>query len=195
MSAFSPAPRALRRLSSAGMTMVEVMVAIVILTVSVYMLSSTVTAAIGHSSVKRERSLAVDAAMNLLERMRSEPFEELFARYNSYPSDDPGGTGTAPGRHFAVFGLDAQEGDLDGFVGEVLLPEFEVGTTYELREDTPLTELSLPRDLNGDLIIDDKDHTDDYIVLPITVRIAWKGKSGKRQFEMATMFAHLDKLD
>ena len=176
--------------------MVEVMVAIVIMTVSVYLLSSTVTAAIGHSSVKRERSLAVDASMNLLERMRAEPFEELFARYNSDPSDDPGGAGSAPGRHFEVPGLDPDPTDPDGFVGEVIVPEVEIGAgDWQLREDQPLTEMSLPRDLNGDLIIDDVDHADDYIVLPVVVRIWWEGSSGRRQFEMATMFAQLEKVD
>jgi len=178
------------------MTMVEVMVAIVILTVSVYLLTSTVTAALGHSSVKRERSLAVDASMNLLERMRAEPFEELFARYNSDTEDDPGGAGTAPGRHFQVPGLDPDTSDPDGFVGEVIVPGVEVAPgDWQLREDQSLTQLTLPRDLNGDLMIDDVDHADDYIVLPVLVRVSWEGSSGRRQFEMATMFAQLEKAD
>ena len=173
------------------MTMVEVMVAIVILTVSVYLLTSTVTAALGHSSVKRERSLAVDASMNLLERMRAEPFEELFARYNSDTEDDPGGAGTAPGRHFQVPGLDPATS-----AAEVIVPGVEVAPgDWQLREDQSLTQLTLPRDLNGDLMIDDVDHADDYIVLPVLVRVSWEGSSGRRQFEMATMFAQLEKAD
>ena len=80
-----------------GMTLVEVMVAVLILTVSVYLLSSNITAAIAHSSIKRERAIAVEASMNILERMRSERFDELFALYNAVAGDDPGGAGTAPG--------------------------------------------------------------------------------------------------
>lgn len=177
------------------MTLVEVMVAIVILTVSVYILSSTVTAAIGHSHVKEERTRAVDAAWNVLEQMRAEPFEELFARYNSDPGDDPGGSGTAPGAHFDVPGLDPQEADEDGLPGEVILPEATSRDGSQLREDLELGRLSLPRDLNGDLLVDGLDHAEDYIVLPVTVRIAWEGATGRREFEMTTMFAKLEKID
>lgn len=175
--------------------MVEVMVAVVILTVSVYILSSTVTATIGHSGIKRERGLAVDGAMNLFEQMRAEPFDELFARYNSDPGDDPGGPGTAPGRHFSVLGLDPQPSDPDGFVGEIILPELTSRAGAQLREDHQSDELSMPRDLNGDLVVDGEDHAMDYIVLPITLRLSWEGRSGRRSFEMSTMFAQLEKAD
>ena len=53
----------------------------------------------------------------------------------------------------------------------------------------------MPRDLNADLMIDDQDHARDYVVLPVTVRVAWQGKAGRRSFEMSTMFAKLEKLD
>ncbi len=185
-----------RPLHRRGMTLVEVMVAIVILTVSVYMLTSTVTAAIGHSNATRERGLAVDATMNLFERMRAESFEELYARYNSDPNDDPDGAGTAPGKYFNVEGLDLQEGDLDGFVGEVLLPVVETKQGLPaLRENSDLPEFGLPRDLNGDLMIDGRNHAEDYIILPVKVRIAWKGGTGNRTFEMSTMFSAIEKVD
>ena len=171
--------------------MVEVMVAVLILTVSVYLLSSTITAAIAHTNIKRERGIAVEAAMNMLERMRSERFDELFASYNADPGDDPGGAGTAPGSNFAVVGLSAWDADPDTLPGEVLLPS----STAVLREDSENRHLSLPRDLNADLMIDDQDHALDYVLLPVTVRIAWNGKAGRRSFEMSTMFAKLEKLD
>ena len=180
-----------RHFRRAGMTLVEVMVAIVIMTVAVYILSSTVTAAIGHTTVKRERNLAVNAALNLLEIMRAEPFEDLLSLYNEDPGDDPGLPGSAPGRNFGVFGLDAQQDDPDGLVGEIILPMLN----DELREDMELATLSMPRDLNGDLMVDSADHSDDYIVLPVMIRIAWNGKAGNRDFEMSTMFAKLEKLD
>lgn len=174
-----------------GMTLVEVMVAMLIFTVSVYLLSSTITATIAHSSIKRERAMAVEAAMNILERMRNERFDELFASYNTVPTDDPGGVGTAPGSNFAVVGLTAWDDDADALAGEVLLPS----SLAVLREDTENRILSMPRDLNADLMIDDLDHARDYVVLPVTVRVAWKGKAGNRSFEMSTMFAKLEKLD
>ena len=74
------------------------------------------------SAGKRERVKAVEAVRSLLEEMRSLPCGELFARYNDDPNDDPEGKSTAPGRHFRVEGLEAQDGDVDGFVGEIILP-------------------------------------------------------------------------
>ena len=64
---------------------------------------------------------------------------------------------------------------------------------FALREDEIAAELGLPRDLNGDLLIDDQDHSGDYIVLPVIVRVSWTGKAGNRQFEIATMLAKLKK--
>lgn len=174
------------------MTLIEVMVAITITTISVYLLSSTITASIAHTEVKRERTMAVAAAMNLIERMHSEPFGDLFALYNDDPDDDPGGPGTAPGKVFDVQGLELRNPDESmGPVGEVIMSS----STAELREDTEMESLSMPRDLNGDLLIDEVDHSDDYIVLPVTVRITWTGRAGRRSFDMSTMLAKLEKVE
>jgi len=171
------------------MTLTEIMVSMMVMTVSVYILSTTITATISHSAGKRERIKAVEAVRSLLEEMRSLPCNELFARYNDDAADDIDGPGTAPGRHFEVDGLDAQEGDADGFVGEVILP----ATSAPLREDTVDASLGLPRDLNGDALIDEEDHAGDYILLPVHIRVEWSGQVGERQFEMFTMFADLRK--
>jgi prepilin-type N-terminal cleavage/methylation domain-containing protein len=177
-------------LRETGMTLVEVMVALVILTVSTYMLSSTIMAAVAHSEIKRERALAVEAAMNMLESMRAQPFAELHARYNSDPEDDPNGVGTAPGSGFHAVGLDPMTGDADGLVGRILLPSM----TKALKEDCYLPELGMPRDLDGDMQIDKDDHALDYMILPVKVTIEWQGGSGRRSFEMSTMFTEMRKI-
>lgn len=177
--------RAARR----GLTLVEITVSLAVLTVSVYLLSSTITSVLVHAESKQERTLAVDAAMNQLELMRSLPFEELFSLYNADAADDPGGPGTAPGPHFEVRGLAPRDSDPDGFVGQVVLPS---ETSY-LRENAALTALSMPRDLNGDVMIDGEDHAGDYILLPVLVRIEWDGRVGRRSFEMSTLLAKMEK--
>ncbi len=183
-------PRARTRRRSSGMSIVEVMVAVVILTIAVYLLSTTVTATIAQTGSKRERTAAATAVMNLLERMRGESFPELFARYNADPNDDPAGPGTAPGNAFAVAGLSPRAGDPDNLVGEIVLP----APGPVLREDAVIPRLSLPRDLNCDLRIDAADHSQDYRVLPVTIRVLWTGMAGKGKLEMSTMFADGDKL-
>ena len=171
------------------MTLTELMVAMMVMTVSVYILSSTITATIAHSAGKRERVKAVEAVRSLLEEMRSLPCGELFARYNDDPTDDPEGVNSAPGRFFEVEGLEAQTGDADGFVGEIILP----ATVAPLLENVVDESLGLPRDLNGDALIDDKDHAGDYILLPVHIRVQWSGHVGDREFEMFTMFSDLRK--
>lgn len=171
------------------MTLVEIAVALSVLTVSVHLLSSTITSVLVHAEGKHERTLAVDAAMNQLELMRSLPFEDLFTLYNDDPGDDPGGPGTAPGPHFEVAGLTPWSDDADGFVGRVVLPSM----TSTLRENAALPELAMPRDLNGDVKIDGENRADDYILLPVLVRIEWEGRVGTRSFEMSTLMAKLEK--
>jgi prepilin-type N-terminal cleavage/methylation domain-containing protein len=174
----------------AGMTLVEVMVATVVLTISVYLLSSTITATVGLTSAKREMATAMVATRSQLEYMRGREFREVFALFNHDPDDDPGGPGTAPGPHFAVEGLRPRPGDADGMVGEVILPA--QGSVLLENGDNPA--LDMPRDLNGDLHVDAADHASDYLVLPVQVRLEWTGRSGERRFERFTMLAALEKL-
>ena len=167
--------------------MVEVMVALLVLTVAVQILSSTVTASISYTRVKRERGAAVVAATNVIEEMHSLPFYDLFATYNGDPDDDPAGPDTAPGAHFDVDGLTPLPGD--EFVGRIEFPvegERLVETVQDRRFGTP-------RDLNGDLLIDGDDRSGDHLVLPVVVTVEWMSQLGKRRFEIATMLVDLEK--
>ncbi|MEC8513217.1 MAG: prepilin-type N-terminal cleavage/methylation domain-containing protein [Planctomycetota bacterium] len=186
-SPHAPPKAALRGLKRSGFTMVEVMVALLVLTVAVQILSSTVTASISYTRVKRERAAAVVAATNVIETMHSLPFYDLFATYNGSPDDDPGGPDTAPGARFAVDGLTPLSGE--EFVGRIEFPT--EGT--RLAETVPDRRFGTPRDLNGDLLIDGEDRSDDYLVLPVVVTVEWMSQLGERRFEIATMLVDLEK--
>ena len=175
-----------------GISLVEVMVALLIMSVGVFILSSTVTTALAHAKANHERTLAVEATSNVIEELHSVPFSELLALYNGVTYDDPAGAGSAPGRFFDIDGLDAirGEGGAPLPVGRVILPT----TTGVLREDVDDAELGMPRDLDGDLIIDSVDHSRDYLVMPIIVRVRWQSSTGPRSFQMQTMLAELGKL-
>ncbi len=177
------------RPSRRGMTLVEVMVALVILTMCVGMLTSTIASTSVQATVNRENAIAVEAARAAIEDMHNVPFEQVFALFNDFPDDDPGGPGTGFGNHFDVIGLDAADDDLDGMVGEVILP----GADGVLVENEQNDALGLPRDLNGNIQVDEGDRSGDYLVLPVIVRLRWQGRAGVRQFEMATMLALLSK--
>jgi hypothetical protein len=59
-----------------------------------------------------------------------------------------------------------------------------------LREDVNLPELGMPRDLNGDGAVDAGNHSTDYRLLPVIVRVRWQGAGGPSQFELKTMLAN-----
>lgn len=165
-----PAPSASPR---QGMTVIELLVTMTILATALHMTAAALINTGRVEPKQREASLALDAARDLSELLRSEDPARLFARYNDDPDDDPDGPGTAPGGHFAVKGLDPREDDADGFVGRVEFPT--LGS--ELREDLEDRDLGLPRDLDLDGTIDDLDHGTNYRVLPYRLVLEWRGQS------------------
>jgi type II secretory pathway pseudopilin PulG len=171
-----------------GWTFVEVMIALVVLTVGVVSFLVSLTSSMQLSAAAHERDLAINAARQLLERMQTETFSEVFTRHNDDPSDDPGGTGTAPGSNFAVTGLDAKSSDGDGCPGKILFPT----SGGELREDISDSLLGMPRDLNGDGNVDSNDHAGDYILLPVLVRVEWTGIAGEETLDIRTMLTERD---
>ena len=239
----------------AGVTLLELIVVMAVLTVAVTMFTSMVVHTTRQRGINRENAIASNAARTIIERMRNEDFREVFALYNPDPSDDPGGAGTAPGNLFAVIGLTPLAQDLDGFAGEIHLPVIATeeekppstwgsttldllslgggllggvvgelgggsggsggsgggggllgglglgggsggggsggaaGIHYPLREDCIDARLGLPRDLNGDSLVDDCDHSEDYIILPVRVEVSWRGRFGARSFSLYTQIA------
>jgi type II secretory pathway pseudopilin PulG len=185
--ALSNDPSARRRLAHRlGFSLAELTVVMAIVTVTVLILGQTLAAATRLDPVAEESSIAAEGARTQLEQMRSHPFSELYRLYNDSPADDPGGAGTAPGSHFSIKKLSPPTAD--GFVGHVIFPT----AGGQLREDVSDTGLSMPRDLNGDGLIDARDHAADALILPVRIRVEWAartGHNGKRSFVLYTMFA------
>lgn len=142
------------------------MASVAVLTISVLSFAQAVVLARRQTQNDREVAFAVHAARRVLEELPNHEFSTIFARYNAAVADDP--VGAAPGASFEVEGL---AGDV-GATGSVMFPVDGAG---QLREDLDLPEFGLPRDLNADGIIDSADHSGDYVILPVTVRIEWTG--------------------
>jgi hypothetical protein len=179
--------------SRAGVTLLESVIALAVMTVAVSLFSSMVVSTSKQRVLNHEFPTASEGVRETLERMRNEDFDKVYALYNADPLDDPLGAGTAPGHRFAIAGLEALEGVGDGFVGEIRFPTVVNAGALELREDSVDSTLGMPRDLNGDSIVDDQSHADDYILLPICVVVDWQGRHGPRHIEFFTMFADLRK--
>ena len=141
--------------------------------------------------VNHQSSVARRATSDVLEDMNSVPFTEIFARYNATAVDD-----LAAGTHllgaFPVEGLDPVNGDADGLVGEIVFPTVAVvGGRLELREDAAQGGLGMPKDLNIDGLIDGLDHAVDYKLLPVLVRVRWRGVKGPALIEFKTTLVEL----
>jgi type II secretory pathway pseudopilin PulG len=153
-----------------GVTLLDVTIAATLLAVAITSLLSLIISAVRLSRVNHETALATQAAQRTIEQIQAAGFENIFATFN-------------PNAGFAVVGLTPQRGDADGLVGLIQFPT--VGA--QLREDVVDTGLGMPRDLDGDGGTDAADHAGDYVVLPVRVRVAWRGVSGDRELDLTTM--------
>lgn len=184
------------RRQRAGVTLLEAVLAVGVMTLAVSLFSTMVVSTSRQRVANHEYPIATEEVRVLLETMRNTAFGDVYALYNSDPDDDPGAAGSAPGHRFAVEGLDALDTSPDGLVGEIFFPTMDLtqqGGGLELREDSEDETLGMPRDLNGDSILDDEDHGLDYVILPIRVEVDWRGRYGDRHLEVYTMLAEFKK--
>jgi prepilin-type N-terminal cleavage/methylation domain-containing protein len=177
-----------------GFTFIELAVGMTVLLVALLILSSVVSSMAKQRAVNRETSLAVSAARNMLETLRAEDFSDVYALYNSDPADDPLGAGTAPGNRFAVEDLLEAPDSPDTLEGEVVFPTAtDPVEGLQLREDVVDRALGMPRDLSGDNVTDAEDHSLDYFILPVQVRVRWTSPNGPRQYDMTTQLSRYNK--
>jgi len=175
-----------------GFTLIEIMISLSVLVVGLLGFVRVIAMSASMSSANRESDFAIEAARAKIEEVEAANFRDLFALYNAVGGDDPGGAGTAPGNSFTVAGLQPDPADPDGIVGEVVLPAMVgLGGNWEVREDFQSTALGTPRDLSGDGVIDQADHTADYGVLPVLVRLRWRGVRGVSRLEFKVLVAPL----
>lgn len=170
----------------AGISLVEVSIAVVLLTIALCGITGSIVASDELHNANSETALAEAGARAMIETLHGAPFPTVFVRYNSVTSDDPVGT-TSPGANFAVRGLQAAPGDPDGFPGEIIFPTALVGTQLQLRENLPFTALGMPRDLDLKNGVDAANHAGDYKILPVRIRVRWSGANGVRTLDTETV--------
>ena len=154
--------------------MLEVSIAAAVLAVALSGLLSVMVSANTLRKVNRETALANAAARDLIETAQAQQFSGLLQTYTANPT-------------FAVEGLKVQRHDPDGAIGEVMFPTVTRGGAVELREDVVDPALGMPRDLNGDGVIDSADHSGDYILLPMRIRLQWRSVTGDRTLDIETL--------
>ena len=169
-----------------GLTLLELCVAMSILAVAMLGYAKTVARTTLATRTSREAALANEAAKLTIESMRALALVNVYAMYNTSTADDPVGV-VSPGANFAVTGLEALPGDVDGMAGEILLPVTLVGGVPELRENLVDPDFGMPSDLTGEGTIDALNHAADYKMLPVIVRVRWRGVGGQGAVEFQTI--------
>ena len=177
------------RSGHAGFSVLEVAIVIVVLLVALGSLSGTVVSSSHLARANENRALASDAARRMAAELSTTPFSDIFAAYNTDPSDDPAGVGTAPGSGFDVDGLTPTRDDADGMCGRIEFPDFDNGGgNFILDESIADAGFAMPRDLNGDNDTFDTFDTG-YRLLPVRVWVEWSGVSGNRSIRFETMLS------
>ena len=178
----APEPQPVPRRGQEGLTLLEVMIALVVVAVSAVTALGLMVGSMRLDAANRESNQAVSAARNVVQQMQGTEFSDMFAAYNETTQDDPPGV-ASPGSNFSVGGFVGSEGQASGSI------VFPVAPNGELREDLEMPELGLPMDLNGDGVIDNLDHSQDYQVLPVRVELQWTGPTGPRQVAFHSVFS------
>jgi len=180
------------RRAQGGFTLVEIMISAIVLVLGMLGFVRVIASSVGSSSSNQESNQAIQAARAKIEEIQTADFADLFRLYNIPGGDDPGGAGTAPGATFTVPGLQPDPADPDGIVGQILLPAMVgAGGAWEVREDFQSAALGTPRDLSGDGVWDQLDHSLDYGVMPVQISLRWRGVRGVSRMDFKILVAPL----
>jgi type II secretory pathway pseudopilin PulG len=179
-------PGAAPRRDIGGYSLVEVMMAAVVVGVAVLGAVSAILSSVGLTRVNRDTAVARQAARRAIEEVQGVPLQEVFAAFNDTAADDAGLTVAASGADFAVAGLTPVFNDPDGMCGRITFP-VAAGAPAVLREDVADPGLGMPLDLNLDGLIDGADHSGDYVLLPVRVQVQWRGPGGVQTTELTTV--------
>lgn len=180
-----------KRDARVGFSIIELMVALSVAAIGMLGFSQAIIAAVVLNESNQEEALARAGAREMLESCQGVDFAEVFARFNASDLDDPV-DGLIVSGAFSIDGLQAQDDDPDGMVGEIGFPSLAIGAGGEaLREDTVDEGLGTPHDLNGDGVIDFENHAGDYMLLPVRVRVSWRGRGGDSSLEFRTILSGL----
>jgi len=192
--------------AEAGFTLLELMVAVVIIVVAFFGLLLSLHYGSVLNETARQLQSAHEGARQTLEAVRAYEFEFIYQCFNTDTTDDPNGAGTAEstlfplnvgaalgdgiGSNFVVEGLPPLTSDPDSVVGAIIFPEVVESGSVVLSEQGQTDPLLGVLDLNGDGDVNDVNVTNDYVLLPVTVLVQWQGLFGEgREVRLDTVLS------
>ena len=182
--ATAPDDRARRRRGERAFTLIEMMISASVLVVAILGLAASTFQ--GHNLGRHveERRVAVESLGRFVERIRADPdWAGLYARLRPLSVEskndaalvrlnmDPALKTQTATTYYADMTTPTTLGTVTFLVQ---VPVRTVGGAAALREDLVAPRYGLPRDLNGDGLIDGNARDADNRVLPIVARIRWQ---------------------
>lgn len=189
--------------SEAGFTLLELMIAVVVIVVAFFGLLLSLHYGSVLNETARQLQLAHAGARQALEAVRAYEFQYIYQNFNADTTDDPNGPGSAQttlfplntalndniGNNFVVANLPPVAADPDGVVGAIVFPEATDTGNIVLSEQGQDPFLSI-LDLNGNGTTNDLNVSNDYLLLPVTVMVQWQGLFGEaRQVRLDTVLS------
>lgn len=172
-----------RRRREAGFSLIETMIVLGTITLTILGVITAHLTCARLGQTNHETQAAAQRCRSMMEEIASTDVSEVPALYDHVTSNDPAGPGTAPGNSFFTSALSSNN---SGSRGQIELP---VNNAGQVREDLDMPALGMPRDLNGDGVIDSANHSADFHILPVIVRLRWGGISGNREMRLMTILA------
>ncbi|MCA9321660.1 MAG: hypothetical protein KDB53_13045 [Planctomycetes bacterium] len=183
-------PRPLTQIRQAGFALMEVTMAIGMLTLGAVGTASVIMTARSAENTSRIERTSIKAAEELMEKIDGYAFDAIFASFNADPGDDPQGPGTAPGGAFLIDVLGngsyrflSNPADGKGVVCNVTI-KFPVNAAGRLDETAAGIGMGTDLDLDGDGVQTTTDAGATYDILPVSLTIDWQspGSSGSTSF-------------
>ena len=157
----------------AGFTLVEAAVSLTILAVALLTLWGTMISGARTITAAQERKLALTTAQGKLEELKSRSLDQLIAIY---------GPGGSEGDTFLVPCIDD---DADQALGQIIFYTDEADTEHG-------AALGFPMDLNGDGDALDRDVSSGFNLLPMRIRVTWKGALGTQFIDVTSLLRRED---
>jgi hypothetical protein len=155
---------------AAGLTLVEVVTASAVIALVVVGIVGGISASAKQAALAADTALAVDGARNQVEKMAARSFHTIFASFNDTGTD---------GSWFDIPGLTPVAGA--SHVGHVSFPG---DNTANLYENVSSAALGMPRDLDGDGLIDGANKASTYVLLPFQITVSWRGSYGTASYTL-----------
>jgi type II secretory pathway component PulJ len=172
---------------NAGFTLLELMLTGTLLAIAACGMAAVMVNSMVLTKANKENATAREAARQILEQIEDIPAREVFAVFGGGPM--PAEEETATQEETATETLPPPPSseilESGNLTARIVFPTG--GTKGVLREDIKDPSLGMPRDLNGDGVIDSENHATDYRILPVKVEVTWNGVNGESTYEMCTV--------